>query len=197
MLYYGLVFGASVLVDCIPVFAPPAWMLMMLIMLKFDLNPYIVATVGTTGTVLGRYVFSTFIIPWMGSKTLGKEKEEDLKFLGEQLSQKGFWTFFFIFIYSVLPLSTTALFTAAGLAKVRKRFVLPPFFLGNLFGDGALLISGKYAIHNFKDMYRGSLETKSILLMVLSLGLVLMFLFVDWRELIQNKKLKLKWRFWQ
>jgi membrane protein YqaA with SNARE-associated domain len=197
MLAYALVYLSSVLVDCIPVFAPPAWMLMILIMLKFDLNPWIVALVGTAGTVSGRLIFVTYVIPWLGSKTIGSAKEEDLKYLGKKLSNKSVLTFFFILLYSILPLSTTALFTAAGLSKLRKILIIPPFFLGNLIGDGALLISGKYAIHNLSDLYKGSLDPKSIALSAFGLLFVLSFLFIDWRELIQNKKLKFKWKFWK
>ena len=73
-LAYGLVFIASILVDCIPVFAPPAWTLMILIMLKFDLNPWVVAVFGTAGTVCGRLIFVTYIVPWVGKKTIGATK---------------------------------------------------------------------------------------------------------------------------
>ncbi len=197
MLPYVLVYLSSVLVDCIPVFAPPAWTLMMLIMLKFDLNPWVVALFGTAGTVCGRLIFVSYIIPWIGEKTIGSVKEEDLKFLGKKLSQKGVMTFFFIFIYSLLPLSTTALFSATGLARVKKILIIPPFFLGNLIGDSAILISGKYAIHNFSDLYKGSLDPKSLLLMAAGLLFMLSFLFIDWRELLENKKIKFKWKFWK
>jgi hypothetical protein len=33
---YVYVLLASIAVDCVPVFAPPAWTLMLLLMLKFD-----------------------------------------------------------------------------------------------------------------------------------------------------------------
>jgi hypothetical protein len=36
---YALVLLSSIAVDCIPVFAPPAWTLMLLLLMKFDLNP--------------------------------------------------------------------------------------------------------------------------------------------------------------
>ncbi len=171
-------------------------MLMMLIMLKFNLNPYVVVTIGTCGTVCGRLLFVTYIIPWLGGKTIGKKKDEDLRFLGEKLSEKRWQTFLFVFIYAVLPLSTTALFMAAGLAKVRRRLVIPPFFLGNLLGDGALLVSGKYAIENVSDLYKGSLDAKNIFLMAVALFVVLIFLFIDWREFLEHKKISLKWQFW-
>jgi hypothetical protein len=197
MLAYALVFLASLLVDCIPVFAPPAWMLMMLLMVKFNLNPWVVAAFGTAGTVCGRLVFVTYIIPWVGKLTLGRLKEADLTFLGNRISKKGVLTFFFIFIYSLLPLSTTALFTAAGLAKVKRILIIPPFFLGNLVGDSALLVSGNYAIHHLSDLYKGSLDTKNLLMMAAGMLFFLLFLFIDWQQLLEGKKLRFKWKFWE
>jgi membrane protein YqaA with SNARE-associated domain len=196
-LYYLLVFGASFFVDCIPVFAPPAWTLMLLIMLKFKLNPWLVVTVGTCGTTLGRSVFLSFIVPWFGAKALGQQRNEDLKFLGRKLSGRGWAVTAFVFIYSLLPLSTTALFTAAGLAKVKKRYILPPFFLGNFIGDAILLLSGKYAFHNLSDIFKGSTEPKSLIIMAAGILIVGIVLVIDWRTLLIKKQLRIKWKFWK
>src|SRR4051812_37289887 len=95
---YVAVLLASIAVDCVPVFAPPAWTLMLLLMLKFDLNPYLTVLVGTCGTVTGRLIFSSLIIPWLGKKTLNRDKQADLRYLGKRLSQKGIAAFFFIFL---------------------------------------------------------------------------------------------------
>ncbi len=197
MFAYVLVYLGSVLVDCVPVFAPPAWMLMLFFMMKFDLNPWWVVLVGTAGTVTGRLIFSSLIVPWVGKKTLGAKKELDLQFLGEKLSQKRGATFAFVFIYSLLPLSTTALFTAAGLAQVKKAFIIPPFFLGNIIGDGIILISGKYAVGNLGELYQGSFDLKNILLMLMGLAVMLLFLLIDWRELLTKKHLIFRWKFWE
>jgi len=170
---------------------------MLLVMLKYDLNPYATALVGTCGTVTGRLIFSSLIIPWLGSKTLSRDKESDLRYLGEHINKQGLATSAFIFLYSLLPLSTTALFTAAGLAQVRKIFILPPFFLGNLIGDGLLLLSGKATIRSLGDLFKGSWSVKDISMMGFGLVVVLALLFVDWRTLLQEKKVKWKWAFWK
>lgn len=197
MIPYLLIFLGSTLVDCIPVFAPPAWMLMLYIMLKFDLNPYFVVVIGTAGTVCGRMLFVTYIVPWLGKKTIGTKKDSDLKFVGRKLSEKDFTVFIFVFVYSILPLSTTALFMAAGLAKLKKIKIIPPFFLGNLIGDGALLITGHYAITHFSDFYKDSLSVKNVFLMLAGLVFISMFMFLDWRNLLENKKIRFKFKFWQ
>lgn len=170
---------------------------MLFIMIKFELNPYFVVLIGTMGTVCGRIVFMTYIIPWFGKKTLGVNKKSDLKFLGEKLSQKGTLIFVFVFIYSILPLSTTALFMATALAKIKKRLVVPPFFFGNLIGDGLLLVSGRYAVDHFSDFYKDSLSVKNVLLLMFGLLFVTLFLFIDWHQLLENKKIRLKLKFWQ
>jgi hypothetical protein len=194
---YAVVLLASIAVDCVPVFAPPAWTLMLLVMLKYDLNPYVTAVVGTCGTVTGRLIFFSLIIPWLGSKTLSRDKESDLRYLGNQINKKGIAAFGFIFLYALLPLSTTALFTAAGLARVHKIFILPPFFLGNLIGDGLLLLSGKATIRSLGDLFKGSWSLKATSMMAFGLLVVLALLFVDWRTLLQKKRVKWKWAFWK
>lgn len=194
---YVLIFFSSILVDCIPVFAPPAWTIMLFVMLKFELNPWIVVSVGTAGTVCGRLIYSTFIVPWIGRKSISQAKQDDLEFVGKKLSGQPKTVFLFVFLYAVLPLSTTALFTVVGLAKVKKLYVILPFFFGNLIGDGLLLVLGRYSIRNLHDLYQGSFEIKNIVLMASGLAIMLLFLFIDWRLLLEKKKLHLKWQFWK
>jgi hypothetical protein len=179
------------------VFAPPAWMLMLYIMMKFNLTPVPVAVVGSAGTVCGRLVYMSLIVPWVGKKAIGDDKADDLEFLGKKLSKKGLATLVFVFIYSILPLSTTALFTAAGLAKIKKIYILPAFFFGHLIAAYTMLVSGRYVVQHFSDIFKGATSGKSIALTAAALIFVLVFLFLDWRTLIQKKKIKIKWKFWK
>jgi membrane protein DedA with SNARE-associated domain len=194
---YALVYLASTAVDCIPIFAPPAWMLMIFLMLKFDLNPWITVGIGSLGTVTGRLLFMTYIVPWFGKKTLAKKKEADLEYLGERLSKRGWTTVIFVFLYALLPTSTTALFMAVGLAKVPRILVVPPFFLAHFIGNAGLVVSGKYSITNLHELIHSSWSLKDILLAAFSLVTVLALLFIDWHTLIADKKIRLKWRFWE
>ena len=47
---YLLVFLAALAVDSIPVFAPPAWILLVFLTVKFQLNSWAVIVVGVTGS---------------------------------------------------------------------------------------------------------------------------------------------------
>ena len=46
---YLLAFFAALAVDTIPVFAPPAWTILTFLIVRYDLDPWIVVVVGTIG----------------------------------------------------------------------------------------------------------------------------------------------------
>jgi hypothetical protein len=124
--YFGVFLG-SLAVDLVPIFAPPAWTIMVFFILKFNLNPWIVLGLGVTGTTIGRYFFSLYI-PKISRKILKDRKEKELEFVGQKLGAELWKAWIFVFLYALTPLSTTALFTAAGMGKVKPSHTLPPFF---------------------------------------------------------------------
>ena len=84
---YLVVFAASLAVDSVPFIAPPAWTLMVLLMVKFDLNPWLVLFSGVPGSTLGRYLLSLYL-PKISTRFIKRKKTNDLEFLGEKLGQK-------------------------------------------------------------------------------------------------------------
>src|SRR5438067_13264066 len=61
MWMYVLVFVAALAVDSIPLFAPPAWTVLVLLLVLFHLDPWVVVIIGVTGSTLGRYILSIYI----------------------------------------------------------------------------------------------------------------------------------------
>jgi membrane protein YqaA with SNARE-associated domain len=147
MWMYFLVFVATVVVDSVPVFAPPAWTVMLLLLLLFHLNPWVVVIIGVIGSTLGRYILSVYI-PKVSSALVNRREDENLRYVGDKLTKAPFAAAMFVFLYTLTPLSTTALFTAAGIARVKPWYILPPFFRGRLITDGVMVYTGKYAAGN-------------------------------------------------
>jgi len=193
---YVVVFLSALIVDSIPLIAPPAWTVAVFLLVKFHLNPWLVLPLCVTGSTLGRYSMSLFI-PRFANLVIKRHKTDELQFLGKKLSQNLWQSWLFVFIYSVTPLSTTALFTAAGVAKVKALHTVPPFFCGKFLSDAVMIFTGLYAAANFKDLVHGSYSPKAIV--TISLGVVVIggFLFLDWRALLQRKKLAFNFRIWK
>jgi membrane protein YqaA with SNARE-associated domain len=190
---YLLVFVAALAVDTIPIFAPPAWMLLVFFTIKFKLNPWIVVLVGVTGSTIGRYILALYI-PKVSSALVNRREDKNLRYIGQRLGQAAWSAATFVFLYTLTPLSTTALFTAAGMARLNPWHILPPFFGGRLITDGVMVYSGKYATENLSGVFRGEISWKSVITLMAGLLVIGLFLFVDWRYLLEKKKFRLRFK---
>ena len=194
--HYLLVFVGALLVDVSPFPLPPAFTVMILLQTVFDLQIWLVIVVGVAGSILGRYVL-TIYIPKLSGKYLKTSKNEDAEFLGKKLRTKGWRSHVLVLVYSLLPLPTTPLFLAAGMSKLRPWHILPGFIVGKLISDTVAVLTGRYAAQNTESLVHGIVSWKSIAGFVLGLLLVFVFVFVDWRTLIQKKKFALKFKIWK
>lgn len=193
---YLVVFLSSLAVDTIPFVAPPVWMVMVFLLVKFDLNPWIVLLVGVPGSTLGRYLFGLYVAKF-SLKHIKRHTHEEMEYLGKRLGQKLWPSWLFVLIYTLTPLSTTALFTAAAMAKVRPERILPPFFCGKFVSDAVMIFTGSYAVGSLNEIKEHLLSVKGVAFILLGLVIVGAFLFLDWRALLQKRKLAFHFRIWK
>jgi len=193
---YLLVFVLSLLVDLIPFIGPPAWMAMVYCQIKYDLDVWIVLVLGVIGSTIGRYLLALYM-PYISTKLLSKRKDEDLQFLGKKLGGKKWQVQTFVFLYTLIPVPTTPLFTAIGMARLNPLSIIPAFFVGKFISDALMVHAGKFAAENINLLIRGLLSWKTILGTSLGLLLLLMFLFIDWRTLLEHKKFRMSFSIWK
>jgi len=192
---FALVFLGAFLFDVVPIPFPPAFTIMVFLQIMFDLNIWWVIVVGVAGSILGRYVL-TLYIPFLAGKIFKKSKNEDVEFLGKKMKEKGWKSQLLIVSYSLLPLPTTPLFLAGGMARIKPLYIIPAFFIGKFTSDAITVHLGKYAAENVTNIMESALSLKSIASLVVGLLLICAVLFIDWRTLIQKKKFMLNFRVW-
>jgi len=193
---YLLVFIGSLFFDIVPVPFPPAFTIMIFLQIMFDLNIWGVITIGVAGSILGRYIL-TLYIPLLAGRIFKRSKTEDVEFLGKKMKEKGWKSQVLIIAYSLLPLPTTPLFLAAGMAKIKPLYIIPAFFIGKFTSDAIIVNIGKYAAEHTQSILEEALSWKSIISLLVGLFLICILLFVDWRSLIQKKKLQMKFMIWK
>jgi uncharacterized membrane protein YdjX (TVP38/TMEM64 family) len=193
---YLLVFLGSMAVDIVPIPLPPAFTVMVLLQILFDLNIWIVLGVGVAGSIAGRYILALYI-PKVSGKLFKRAKNEDVQYLGRKLKEKGWKSHALILIYSLMPLPTTPLFVAGGMAKLHPLQIIPAFFVGKMISDLAAIFLGKEAVSGTEDLLSGMVSWKSIVGLILGLLLLAALLFFDWRSLLQRHKLRLKFNIWR
>ncbi|MCX6238521.1 MAG: hypothetical protein NTY07_13345 [Bacteroidia bacterium] len=193
---YLLVFIGSLFFDVVPIPFPPAFTIMVFLQIMFKLNIWWVIVIGVAGSILGRYIL-TLYIPLLAGKIFKRSKNDDVEFLGKKMKEKGWKSQMVIIAYSLLPLPTTPLFLAAGMAKIKPLYIIPAFFIGKFTSDTITVHLGKYASEHARNIIQQALSWKSITSLVLGMILLCALLFIDWRSLIQNKKFQLKFKIWK
>jgi len=195
-LKYLLVFIAACAVDIVPFPLPPAFVVMVFLQIYFKLNVWVVIFVGVAGSILGRYIL-TLYIPKIAGKIFKPAKNEDVQYLGNKMKEKGWKSQVAILTYSLLPLPTTPLFIAGGMAKMKPGLIIPAFTVGKLISDTIAVFMGKYAAENTGGLLHGAISWKSITGLVFGILLVAALLFIDWRKWLQEKKFKLNYKIWK
>ena len=187
-----MVFAGALLLDIVPFPFPPAFTIMILLQITFHLNVWLVIIVGVAGSVLGRYILILYT-PLLANKYIKESKNEDVQFLGTKMKENKWKGQIMVLAYSLLPIPTTPLFLAAGMSKLNARYIIPAFLIGKFISDTLLLHAGKYASENAHNILQNALSWKSVAGLLFCLFLIFCVLFIEWRSLIQKKKLV--WKF--
>src|SRR5688572_3374997 len=143
--HYLLVFLSAVLVDIIPFPLTPAFAVMLFFYVVYDLNLWLVIIAGVAGSIVGRTILA-YYIPQVSGKIFSKAKNDDVHYLGAKLKQKGWKGQMFVLAYSLLPLPTTPLFVASGIARLNPRFLIPPFTIGKIISNAWSIYLGSYVV---------------------------------------------------
>ena len=91
-----------------------------------------------------------------------------------------------------MPLPTTPLFIAGGMAKLKPVEIIPPFIIGKFISDMLAVLGGSFAAENTESLVKGIVSWQSIAGFVIGLILILLIFYIDWRTLLIEGKFKLK-----
>ena len=186
--HYLLVFLGAVLFDIVPFPFAPAFTIMVFLQILFDLNVWAVIVIGVLGSVLGRYILLLYA-PLLANKYLKSSKNDDIKFLGDKMNENKWKGVLVVLAYSLLPLPTTPLFLGAGISKIKPVYIIIPFLIGRFTSDSIALHLGKFAVENQQDIIDNIFSWESIASFTLGFVMLFCLFFVDWRTLIQTRKL--------
>lgn len=150
----------------------------------------------TAGFPEDQYVLSLYI-PKLSGKIFKASKNDDAQYLGRQMKERGWKGMAIVLVYSLMPLPTTPLFIAGGMAKLKPVYIIPPFIIGKLISDTISVLMGRYAVDNTHELVHGLVSFKSIAGVALGLSLVFVILFLDWHALLKDKRFVLKFHIWK
>jgi len=182
------------LLNVIPAFAPPTWMVFSF--LGFRLPRHVdwsFALVGAVAAAMGRSLLGKLSRIIIRNRWLSEAARENINSLKQELERRPNLTFGLFLFYAFTPLPSNYLFIAYGLTTLPFVRLLVPFFIGRFvsyyfWAMSAVAVSRKLELEETDAMaYFG---VYFVLTQLVLLCAVYAFVRVNWKLLLQEGKLR-------
>jgi membrane protein YqaA with SNARE-associated domain len=190
-----LVFLLVFLLNLIPAFAPPTWMVFSFIGFRYpQFNVVVLALVGAVAATLGRATLAKLARVIVRGRWLSRSSKESIDAIKVRLEQRRKLTFGVFLLYAFSPLPSNYLFIAYGLTTMDLILIVVPFFIGRSISYSFWgVTSSVVGRHLNGTLQRHPLSYLSVYFVITQIALLYcLYLFtrVDWRYLLDEKKFR-------
>jgi membrane protein YqaA with SNARE-associated domain len=186
-----LLFGVIFLLNVIPAFAPPTWMVFSFIGFNFPQHDGVeLAVVGALAATLGRLTLAKLSRIVIRQKFMSQEARENVDTIREKLQGRTI-TFGLFLLYAFSPLPSNYLFIAYGLTAMNLKLIAVPFFLGrsvsySFWRVASSAVARKIAMESEDTL--PYLSVYFVISQVTFLALIYVFARIDWKRLLTEHK---------
>jgi uncharacterized membrane protein YdjX (TVP38/TMEM64 family) len=192
MLARILLFVSVFLLNIVPAFAPPTWMVFSFIGFNFpQQNGAELAILGALAATLGRASLAKLSRLVIRQKFMSEDARQNVDAIRENLQGRTKLTFGLFLLYAFSPLPSNYLFIAYGLTNMDLKLIAIPFFLGrsvsySFWRIASAAVARKIAMES--DDTLPYLSGYFVLSQIAFLFLVYAFTRVDWHRLFVERK---------
>jgi uncharacterized membrane protein YdjX (TVP38/TMEM64 family) len=188
-----VVFFVVVLLNLLPAFSPPTWMVLSYIGVSYPINGLLLALVGAIAATVGRFLLAKLSKIIVRNKVLSEKTIQNIDKLSSEMKNRKKLTIGIFLLYAFGPLPSNQLFIAYGLTGLPLTSILIPFFIGRLASYAFWIlttfkVSSELLANSFE---KGQFFTGYFILsQIVTLSLVYLFTKIDWGKLFSEKKIR-------
>lgn len=177
-------FGAVLVLNVLPAFAPPTWMLLSFFGVQSpEASPWTVALVAASAATCGRCILAAFAQRWTGSRWVPAAMRDNLHEVARTIARRRAASASAFLLFAFSPLPSNALFLAYGLTRAPLALLAAPFFVGRVVSYAVAFAGGAFAAERFDlEFGAGASIVYFVVSQVASLGVVYLFTKTDWRR---------------
>jgi hypothetical protein len=187
-----LLFVVIFLLNVIPAFAPPTWMVFSFVGFHFPAqNGAELAIAGAFAATLGRLTLAKLSRLVIRQKFMSADARRNVDAIRERLQGRTKLTFGLFLLYAFSPLPSNYLFIAYGLTAMELRLIAVPFFLGRSVSYSFWRIASAAVARKITMESEDTLPYLSgyfIVSQIAFLLLIYAFTRVDWHRLLAEHK---------
>ena len=194
MLKILLLFLLVFLLNVIPAFAPPTWMVFSFLGFRFPHHMgAALAFVGALAATVGRFTLAKGSNVIVRRRFLSEEARKNVDVIREKLGQRKKLTFSIFLFYAFTPLPSNYLFIAYGLTAMELTIITIPFFIGRWVSYSFWTFTASSIARRITLEDREALSYLSVYFVTtqtLMLILVYAFTRIDWKRLVSERKFR-------
>jgi membrane protein YqaA with SNARE-associated domain len=188
-------FAIIFVLNSLPAFAPPTWMVLSAIGLSNpDAKPWLTALVAATAATAGRLVLAKLAFLLVRQRWLSTRTKENIDLVKDRLESQRAMTFGVFLVYTCSPFPSNSLFIAYGLTSLPLAPVAVAAFIGRFVTYSFWLVIAMDVAHKVM-LDQGSVMAYFggyfVLTQAFLLALVVLFAKLDWRAWFTDKTLRL------
>ena len=193
MLTLILLFVVIFLLNLIPAFAPPTWMVFSFIGFHFPAQDGVeLAIIGALAATLGRLSLAKLSRLVIRQKFMSEDARQNVDVIRDKLQGRTRLTVGLFLLYAFSPLPSNYLFIAYGLTAMDLKLIAIPFFLGravsySFWRMASAAVAQKIAMESEDTL--PYLSGYFIVSQIVFLFLIYAFTRVDWNRLLTEHKL--------
>jgi hypothetical protein len=187
-----ILFLVVFLLNIIPAFAPPTWMVFSFLGFRFPTQmAWTFALVGALGAASGRFLLGKLSRKIVRNHWLSDSARENVDSFKLQLQARPKFTFGLFLFYAFTPLPSNYLFIAYGLTTLPLVRLAFPFLIGRfvsyyLWSASAAAVSHKFDLDGAEAL--GYFSLYFVLTQITLLAAIYCFTRIDWKLLFHERK---------
>ena len=184
--YFGI-FLLVFVMNTVPFFMPPTWIVLSTIYFLFpqQFNPLLLALTGAFASTLGRVILCR--IGAASRRLMSENRKKSMDRAGQALRSKKYGGLILTFFYALTPLPSNALFLIMGTMRCHFFTIFLGFWLGRLISYEVTITAAGVAYSSLASVLASQIQAV-VLVDCLAILSMIIFAFIDWEKLIQERR---------
>ena len=181
---YIFLFLLIFIINLIPAFMPPTWIILSFFYLQFHLGFMLTVILGVIAATLGRVVLALIARRYL-EKILPARFLTNYQDLGEYLSKNQKLTIPVVFGYAFSPISSNALFIIAGLSNLNLTPIALSFFIGRLISYTFWITASDRLSSRLEEIFASHFSNLGTLISAVVSGIIILAVGqIKWKKLL-------------
>ena len=171
--------------NAMPGFMPATWTVLAFFYIHYHLHLIPLVVIGALSATAGRIILALFSGRFL-HRFLPSKIKNNYSDLGNLFNHYQKFTVPVMFGYAFLPIPSTQVFMAAGLANINLSLLSLSFLFGRLFSYSIWVKTANFAMNNFQSIFSNINQTEAIILNIISFSFIFLIGMIPWNKVIEK-----------